>query len=363
MRTMRTILLATLALVTLPTLAAAQPRMFTLDGPRRAWLGFSYDPIIQRDRDAAPAGVVVREVVASSPAERAGLEVGDTIIRINDINATDQLLTSLGSALSPGDEVRIDVRRAGRVRSFTVTAARPPADYVALGPTTGIFRFDPDTVRSMVRIFIDSARMHVDSLRLPDVFIDGRRIAPFFPDSSRFGFYMDTTFMRGDTIHAFRFFSSDSLRMHFDSLRTRMFIEPERLDRLRDSLVLRLRSAPGSTVFTSPDSTFVLRYDGSPAPMLLGRSAIAGAELTRVDPALGEYFGVEAGVLVVRVPRGTPAARAGLEGGDIIVRAGDTEVTTVEELRRAIQQARGDDAVRLEVVRKRERITVRLRRD
>jgi S1-C subfamily serine protease len=56
---------------------------------------------------------------------------------------------------------------------------------------------------------------------------------------------------------------------------------------------------------------------------------------------------------VLQVSRSTPAARAGLQGGDVIVRAGGRAVGSVADLRRAF----GDDdgRVRIEVVRQGQR--------
>jgi S1-C subfamily serine protease len=91
-----------------------------------------------------------------------------------------------------------------------------------------------------------------------------------------------------------------------------------------------------------------------------GMTAIAGAELTELNEGLGEYFGADAGVLVVRVPDRTPAARAGLEAGDVIVRANGRDVTSVSELRRAVARS-GEDPVRLEIIRRNSRRTIELR--
>ena len=94
---------------------------------------------------------------------------------------------------------------------------------------------------------------------------------------------------------------------------------------------------------------------GALAPSLLpGQSvtlALAGAELVRVNPDLGEAFGVDRGVLVLNVGRGTPAERAGLRVGDVIVAATDHRITSPLELQRMLQRA-SDGQLALRVVRK-----------
>jgi hypothetical protein len=346
---MKRILVAVLACLALAGDATAQRVLEVFESPaRRAWLGFSYVPV----ETPAQTAVVVREVVSGSPAERAGLAVGDTIVRINGIGATERFIASLGSALSPGDAVRVDVRRGSTKRELTVTAAEPPADYPGLGPTAGLFRFDDDSIRSMVRIFIDSAAASVDAMRLPDV-VFRRNGRPFEFDSTRFSM-IDTVFFSPDStmVTRFKFFGNDSLRSEFLDLRRRLQTDP-------------MAPPDGRFLFVTPgDSTFTMRIDGS-SPFgiaRLGRSAIAGAELTRLDPAMEDYFGVREGVLVVRVPRDTPAARAGLVAGDVIVRVNGNTVNSVDTLRREILRTSGDAPAKLDVMRKRRSVSVQLKR-
>ena len=75
--------------------------------------------------------------------------------------------------------------------------------------------------------------------------------------------------------------------------------------------------------------------------MELGRRSAAGAELAEMNEGLRRYFdNVQGGALVIDVSPNTPAARAGLEAGDVIVRAGGREVNGPEDVRRALM-ARG----------------------
>jgi serine protease Do len=106
-----------------------------------------------------------------------------------------------------------------------------------------------------------------------------------------------------------------------------------------------------------------------------GPAVIAGAQLVPMDDELREALGVRpgAGVLVVRVPEGSPAADAGLRSGDVIRAANGRAVASVGALQRtllvaqeqgmAAHAAAGDDAraVRLEIVRKGKARTVTLR--
>ncbi len=101
----------------------------------------------------------------------------------------------------------------------------------------------------------------------------------------------------------------------------------------------------------------------SPAPFVWGGAStvVAGASLATVREELGDYFGVSNGLLVLRVGPGTPASRASLRDGDVIVRANGEEIESVQELREAISDVKGRQEMKLDVVRKREKIKLTLR--
>jgi S1-C subfamily serine protease len=91
-----------------------------------------------------------------------------------------------------------------------------------------------------------------------------------------------------------------------------------------------------------------------------GPSAVAGAELARMNDDLRDALDVEQGVLVLNVSRGSPAATAGLRAGDVILRANDRTVTTAAGVQRAVERA-DDRRVELSVVRKGDRRSVVLK--
>ncbi len=93
-----------------------------------------------------------------------------------------------------------------------------------------------------------------------------------------------------------------------------------------------------------------------------GTAIVAGAELTRLNDGLREYFGADRGVLVLSVANGTPAAQAGLRSGDVIVKIDGDDVTAPAALRAALVRAqKGDERrLKLEVVRKNSKKVVTL---
>ncbi len=72
-------------------------------------------------------GAVITEVVADSPAEAAGLEVGDIITAMDgtDLDANHSLADLVGS-YSPGDEVTLQLTRGDEELELTATLAENP---------------------------------------------------------------------------------------------------------------------------------------------------------------------------------------------------------------------------------------------
>lgn len=262
---------------------------------RRGWLGLSLRVL---ENSPGRTGIaVIEDVFPDSPADRAGVEEGDTVVRWNGRTDLPEALGDQG--VQPGDSVRLRVRRAGRDRDVVVVADQRPRG-LAWGPPRrdgDVFLFGPRRPPREMRMRMDSLRVH-----------------------------------------------ADSMHRHLRSM-------------LRDSLGPRLREfhRPGRVLLGPDDSRMPLAFD-----LELGMRAVAGAELAEMNTGLAHYFGTEHGVLVLRVAPETPAARSGLQAGDVVVSINDQAVESVRDLRRAIGASRGRGVV-LEVVRKGRRQDVHLR--
>jgi len=97
-------------------------------------------------------------------------------------------------------------------------------------------------------------------------------------------------------------------------------------------------------------------------PYLMGDRWVAGAELTTLNSALSQYFPVDRGVLITEIVPGSPADESGLEPGDVIVKFGDAEIATLEDLRKELAGHGWQEAPDLTVVRKDGEVRVPLRR-
>jgi S1-C subfamily serine protease len=72
-----------------------------------------------------------------------------------------------------------------------------------------------------------------------------------------------------------------------------------------------------------------------------------GVDITTLTPALRQQYGFTptAGAVVLSVVAGSPAAKAGLVQGDVIVNINGTAITSSEELQKAIQNAKPGQSV------------------
>lgn len=71
-----------------------------------------------------------------------------------------------------------------------------------------------------------------------------------------------------------------------------------------------------------------------------GVAVLAGAQFATMDAEFAQSLGLESGVLVLRVPAGTPAADAGLKAGEVVRSVNGTAVRDVAQLRRVLASLR-----------------------
>ena len=287
---------------------------------RPGMIGISFDT-----NDDDGDGVRIIEVRRGGPADEAGVREGDIVIRLNGRNAVEAFRT-LPESLEEGDTVTLRIRRDGGERDVVVIAEPRRAARFGLmrpGPGEGPMIF-----------------MGRDSLEFP----------------------LEAITMRIDSLHT-RLMHLDSglVRVQLDSLvhlfndSAQVFIQ--RMPDIDMHIVgpaleaLRLEGLEGLDDELENLDTRIFQMGNEPFFMELGRRAAAGADLAEMNDGLRRYFdNVQGGALVIDVGPNTPAARAGLEAGDVIVRAGGDEVNDPEDVRRALMEEE-DGSVALEVIR------------
>lgn len=217
-------------------------------------------------------GVGIESVVDGSPAQTAGLQKGDVIVKLNGDDITSsRKLTRLVSEISPDHQARLTVLRNGSEREVTVTVGKRPG-----------FKFEDGAFAGVM-----APLGRIEMPQMPDM--------PSMPNFERLP--------RGD----------------WSPL------------------------PPGAS-----DAPFALAFDT--------RRQI-GAGLMPLSKQLAAHYGVEGGSLVSDVRENSPAAKAGLKAGDIIVEAEGKPVKGDGDLVRAIAEKK-DGPVTLVIVRDRNRQTI-----
>mgnify|MGYP001099390620 CR=1 FL=1 len=96
-----------------------------------------------------------------------------------------------------------------------------------------------------------------------------------------------------------------------------------------------------------------LRFDG--VTFAFGAESRFGISVTDLSDDLGEYFGTREGVLVTRVDDDSPFD---LRAGDVIQSVDGRKVRDAAHLRQILSSYREDETVKLEVLRRRQRVRV-----
>lgn len=129
-------------------------------------------------------------------------------------------------------------------------------------------------------------------------------------------------------------------------------------------------SDPNSFVFRTEPNVRVYRELMEPLRMSVGEngfnalwfsgSRLGGLELAPMNADLGQYFGVNEGVLVINAPDDSELQ---LRGGDVVLSVDGREPSNPQHLLRILRSYEPGESVRLEVQRNRRRETITARLD
>lgn len=130
------------------------------------------------------------------------------------------------------------------------------------------------------------------------------------------------------------------------------------LDEAREMARILPKPAPRRPS-AAPRSPRTFEYE--PFALLWGNQL--GVTVDTLSDQLGEYFGVEDGVLVTSVTANSAAARAGLKAGDVITSVNGSRVDGPSELREEIRDVEPGAEFTLEVTRDRKPMTLKGKAD
>lgn len=291
---------ALLALVTSPALAAG-----------RGWLGVttqSTDDDLRRGLDLTRDGLLVNQVSDDSPADRAGLRKGDVILSYNSRSVTEpEELRRLVRETEPGRTISLGIWRNGSRRTLQVEVGELPGSdddaFETPAPPAPPTPPAPPGARAP-RADRDSDHSDRSDRRL---FINGREV----PEDEIEDELKDMKIkMKG-------FDSFDDMHIWSDGDGARTFM----------------------------------------APMGLGRGRL-GVRVEKLNGDLAQALGAsgEKGVLVTEVLEETPAQKAGIRAGDVILRVEGDDVNDPGELVRVLGEH--DGRVSIDLLRRGDRRTV-----
>lgn len=300
----------------------------------RGWLGVGLQEVVEcRAERGVREGcselakrLVVGRLVVDGPAERAGVQLGDTLLALDGRPLGEGLAAPAFAGLRPAVAAELQVGREGGRRTLRVVPAERPAGPVAIRvPTAGGTRV-----------------MRTGVGRPPAPRAGARPLAPLVLRVREGGVYQLHPQVEVVALGEGRYVSLDpgpelgalqdsifrSARRRLDSLR-RTF---PGLEEMLAGNEARLRDVLGGRTGEAGLPRLALAAG-------FGRS-VAGAEFEPLNPELAEFFeGAEEGLLCLRVVSGTPAERVGLRPGDVVVAAAGRPVAGVEELRAALRRA------------------------
>jgi len=256
------------------------------------------------------SGALVKEVVADGPAAKAGLKKDDVITRFGrtPVESAAQL-RRLISETPPGRTVSLSIVRDRRSIEVSVTLGEPDFKIHRLGgPGRVYISGEPDDPR--LRVIIEKE-------------LEGSR-----EELERAQEEMELSKEEMEKALKEADLSRKEIEIYLNDADEGL----DRLERLPpprpgDPMVWEMKGGD--------DGNYRYQFHGMDKPRL-------GVGLQELTPQLAEYFGLKGrdGVLITSVNEGSPAAKAGLKAGDVILTVGGEVVEDAGDVREALSDVK-----------------------
>lgn len=134
-------------------------QVMTTTSKRSAWLGVSLQDVTKKVAEkndlSVREGALVTEVMEDSPAEKAGIEDGDVIVRLNDEAVGEsEDLSNLVQKQKPGAEVELELVRKAEHKKIKVVLGKRPRNMTAGFAPFPNFAVTVPKVAPNVRVFV-----------------------------------------------------------------------------------------------------------------------------------------------------------------------------------------------------------------
>jgi C-terminal processing protease CtpA/Prc len=124
------------------------------------------------------------------------------------------------------------------------------------------------------------------------------------------------------------------------------------------TLTAKIGERKGFTIPTISPRIEIPPMPDLPRPFIMWRSSVLGVEGESLRGQLADFFGAKEGVLVRSVMKDTPAEKAGIRAGDVIVKVNDVKVTSPGEVSAAIRKLKDKATVPVVLLRDKKELTV-----
>lgn len=271
-------------------------------------------------------GAVVRTVVAGSPAEKAGLKVGDVLTKIGDTEVKDaQSASAAVQTHKIGDEISVEVTRDGKTVTVKATLAAAPA--VSMNPMmpngAGMgLAYDDSTKTWTIGALPQDSDLYKAGLR------EGDKITKF--DGTAYD-------PAGLMAYLAKANASDVT-----------------LTVTRDGKDQEIK-VPVAALMTFGMGGFGMGFGDEPffnMPFNAGGSRL-GVQFVMLDPSVAKAHNVTetVGALVTDVMPQSPAEKAGLKINDVVTAVNGDKVDGEHNLRDLLATHKPGDSIKLDVVR------------
>lgn len=358
------------------TYAPEQAPAVRQDG--KPWLGVGLETRKECRSDAEDECrviVLISSVVVGSPAEAAGIKVGDIVVSLDKATPESREFRVGLDGMEVGKPVAIEVARAGRpVSVLVVPQPRPPKPmHVRARTSVRTWTSADGEMEVKVPIVIEPEGSPEGSNWVYRSDDEGFVVVVPSEDGWRVQFFAEEG--EGQVDEAFKKLNIELreleqqmkyVRVQGEAAvsareqarywgRVKAELGPE-MAALRDSVLAEARAklAEVRKARQAYRTSERVRY-APPAHLVEATRRIAGAEFEPLGPQL-QHEGLEQGLLVLRVISGTPAWKLGLRRGDVVTEVAGAACNEVSDLRAALVQP-GEESVTVKWLRHGEVVT------
>ncbi len=268
-------------------------------------------------------GATIQEVATGSPAEKAGLKVGDILTKIGDTTVKDAASASAAvQALKVGDEVSIEVTRDGKTVTVKATLAAAPMTINPMQGNMGIgIRYDAASKQWLISSLSQDSDLYKVGLR------EGDKITKF--DGTAY--------------------DPGALAQYLSKATADVTLTVNRDGKDQEIKV------PAATLMSLAMGGFGMGSDDMPFNMpfnMMGGGSRLGVEFVTLDASVAKEHNVTetVGALVTKVMPQSPAEKAGIKENDVVTKVNGDEVNAEHTLRDLLATHAPGDSIKLDVI-------------